>query len=107
MNYFWGNVFEYFKERRLGAVFFGTLLAFIGALVGGAIVYQVAGGFNLFQYWPFALVGTGLLLLALIWRGFRQMRARHLNRYKSSPLSRDERAKARSKLKTKPTPKSS
>lgn len=103
MNYFWGNLFDYFKERRLGAVFFGTFLAFIGAMVGGVMVYQIAGGFNLRQYWPFALVGTGLLLLALIWRGFRQMKARRFNRYKSSPLSRDEKAKARSKLKTKPT----
>jgi hypothetical protein len=105
MNYFWGNVFEYFKERRLGAVFFVTLLAFVGVMAGGVMVYQIAGGFNLLQYWPFALVGTGLLLLALTWRGFRQMRARRLNRYKSSPLSRDERVKARSKLKTKPTSK--
>ena len=107
MNYFWGNLFDYFKERRLGAVFFGTLLVFIAAMVGGVMVYQTAGGFNLLQYWPFALVGTGLLLLALIWRGIRQTRTRRLNRYKSSPLSRDERAKARSKLKTKPTLKSS
>jgi MFS family permease len=107
MNYFWGNVFEYFKERRLGAVFFGTLLVFLGAIVGGVMVYEILGGFNLLQYWPFFLVAIGLLLLALIWRGFRQMRMRRLNRYKPSPLSRDERSKALSKLKTKPTFKSS
>ena len=35
------------------------------------------------------------------------MRAQRLNRFKTSPLSRDELHKARSKLKTKPTFKSS
>jgi high-affinity Fe2+/Pb2+ permease len=107
MNYFWGNVFEYFKDRRLGAVFFGTLALFIGALALGGMLYQIAGGYNLLQYWPMMLPGIGLVLLALVWRGVRQRRAQRLNRYKTSPLSRDELAKARSKLTTKPTFKSS
>ena len=41
MNYFWGNVFEYFKDRRLGVVFFGTLLVLLVPLIVGAILYQV------------------------------------------------------------------
>jgi hypothetical protein len=103
MNFFWGNVFEYFKDRRLGAVFFGTLAVVIGMLMLGLFF----GGFNLMQDWTLLLPGAGLMLLALIWRGFREVRARRLNRYKPSPLSRDEKAKARSKLTTKPTFKKS
>ena len=40
MNHLWDNVFEYFKERRLAAVFFGTLLGLIGTFIGGAILFQ-------------------------------------------------------------------
>ncbi len=98
MNYFWGNIFEYFKDRRLGSVFFGALAAVLGILVLVAIFYQ-----NLLNNWPVVLVAIGLPLLALIWRAFRDVRARRRNRYKSSPLSRDEKAKARSKLKTNST----
>ena len=101
MNYFWSNVFDHFKERRLAAVFFGALALVVGLLLLGTAF----GDFR--QDWPMILPGMGVLLLAFIWRGVRQMRARRLNRYKTSPLSRDERVKARSKLKTKPTFKSS
>jgi len=98
MDFFWGNVFEYFKERRYAAVFFGTLSALIVTLVAGAILYHVVGEFHLLEYWPYALPGVGLLLVALIWRAWRQARAQRLNQYKISPLSRDELTKARSKL---------
>ena len=98
MNYFWGNVFEYFKDRRLGSVFFGTLAVVLAILVLVAAFYKY-----LLENWQIVLSVIGLLLLALIWQGFRQMRMMRLNRYKSSPLSRDEKVKARSKLKTQPT----
>jgi hypothetical protein len=102
MNFFWGNVFEYFKDRRLGSVFFGSLAVVLVILVLVAAFCQ-----NLLRDWPVVLAAIGLVLLALIWRGFRQVRAKRLNRYKSSPLSRDEKTKARSKLITKPTFKKS
>jgi predicted tellurium resistance membrane protein TerC len=98
MNYFWGNFFEYCKERRNASIFIGTLAVFFGLLVAGVIIYQVADGYNLLQYWPFALLGFGLFLSVLVVNGIRQARSRRLNRYKSSPLSRDELRKARSKL---------
>ena len=98
MNYFWGNIFEYFKDRRLGSVFFGTLAVVLGILVLVAAFYK-----TLLESWRIVLSAIGLVLLALIWRGFREMRARRLNRYKSSPLSRDEKVKARSKQKTNST----
>lgn len=94
MNFFWGNVFEYFKDRRLGAVFFGWLVAVFAMLVLGIIFYR---------FWPFVLTAFGLWLLVAIVREIHRWQARQRNRYKSSPLSRDELAKARSKLKTNST----
>ena len=98
MNYFWGNIFEYFKDRRLGSVFFGTLAVVLGVLVLVAVFFQ-----NLLHEWPVVLTAIGLVLVALSGAAFGEMRAWRLNRYKCSPLSRDERAKARSKLKTNST----
>jgi hypothetical protein len=98
MDYFWGNLFEYFKERRTAGVFFGTLMVFLGAIILGVIIYQSTDVSHWLSDWPLILPGLVLLLSALLWRWFRRRRARRLNRYKSSPLSRDEWAKARSKL---------
>ena len=58
-------------------------------------------------YLPDALPGGGVFLLVWVVLGIRRMRARRLDRYKSSPLSRDELSKARSKLKMKSTFKNS
>lgn len=107
MNYFWGNVFEYFKDRRLGAVFFGSLAALLVTLAVGAILYRVVCAYELQRYLPAALPGIGVFSVAWIWRRISRWRARRADRYKSSPLSRDEKAKARSKLKTQPTFKKS
>ncbi len=95
MDFFWGNIFEYFKDRRLGSMFFSILAVVLGILVLVAVFFQ-----NLLSEWPVVLGAIGLVLLALIWRGFREIRAQRLNRYKSSPMSRDELNKARSKLMT-------
>lgn len=100
MDFFWNNVFEYFKERRYAAVFFGTLLAMIGALLLGTILYAIADGLHLLEYWSYMLLGIGLLLAGLMIRSFLRGRAARSIRYKSTPLSRDELTKARSKLKT-------
>lgn len=92
MDFFWGNVFDYFKERRLGAVFLASLAMVIGLLLLGTV-------FGNFPWaWPMFFTGLGIMLLVLIWRAIRQARAGRSNRYKSSPLSRDELRKARSKL---------
>jgi cobalamin biosynthesis protein CobD/CbiB len=99
VNFFWGQVFEFVRERRNAMIFYGTLAVFLAVPVLGAI----AEGYHWLQYWPYALPGLGLLLLALVWTGLRQRRTRRLNRYKSSPLSRDEMIKARSKLTSKKT----
>ncbi|MDR3460273.1 MAG: hypothetical protein P4N60_22825 [Verrucomicrobiae bacterium] len=98
MNFFWGNVFEYFKDRRLASVFFGTLLALIGVLVAGVIFFQVICAYNFQDYLIYAVPGVALIFVALIGQAMAQARARRRDRYKCSPLSRDELRKARSKL---------
>jgi hypothetical protein len=101
------NWFDYFKDRRFVPIFFITLVVlFAGPLVIG-IIFQAADCYDLLKYWPFASSVLGVCLLVLIGRSIAEARARRHNRYQSSPLSRDERAKAQSKLKTKPTFKSS
>ena len=103
MNSLWGNVFDYFKERRSAAIFFVAFAVALGVIFLGTILGQAANALNLMQYWPLSLPGFGLLLLAFAWRVVRQQREQRGNRYKSSPLSRDEWVKARSKLATKKT----
>jgi cobalamin biosynthesis protein CobD/CbiB len=100
MDYFWGNLFEYFRERRTSGLFFGTLLAFLGGAIVWGIFYEATNGCPwLMDHWPALLAGLGVLLAACLVRSFRRARrARRLNRYKSTPLSRDEWVKARSKL---------
>ena len=89
MNYFWGNIFEYFRDRRVAGVFFRTLLILIVLLAAGLL-------FREFLVYVLPAV-AGVFLFRT---GFAISRAwaRRRNRYKSSPLSRDELSKARSKL---------
>lgn len=98
MNYFWGNVFEYFKERRYAAVFFGTLAALVGTIALGALLIELIYAYDMERYLIYALPGLALLFSALLGRSLAQARARRRDRYKISPLSRDELTKARSKL---------
>jgi hypothetical protein len=96
-----GNLmFDYFKDRRFAPIFFVTILMLTGAIL---LLKDVPLGFQL----EYALPGLMLLLAAFLLREFRQIRADRRNRYKSSPLSRDEKTKARSKLITKSTFKKS
>ena len=98
MNYFWGNVFEHFKERRYAAVFFGTLMAMGGLLIAGLISYQVICAYHLEDYLVNSLLAVALISMGWIGRRIARARARRRDLYKISPLSRDEVSKARSKL---------
>lgn len=98
MNYFWGNVFEYFKDRRYAAVFFGTLAALVGTLIVGSILYSVVCAYELQDYIVYSLPGVAIVLFTWIGSGIAKARARARDRYKISPMSRDELNKARSKL---------
>ena len=103
MNFFWDNVFDYFKERRYGAIFFGSLGMFFVVFMVGTILFQVFHTDELQEYLDYVLLAVGGLFVIWIFFGIRRLRARRWDRYKSSPLSRDELSKARSKLRTKQT----
>jgi cobalamin biosynthesis protein CobD/CbiB len=91
--FFWGNLFEYFKERRIAGMFFGTLLWLLLLLIAGVILYHIMGQ-NIVYLLP---VGAGLFLLWLV-RAFLRARERWRYRYKSRPLSQDDLKKARTRL---------
>jgi hypothetical protein len=94
MNSFWSNLYDSFKDRLYGGLFLSTILAFIASLVLGAVI----GFFNLQIYFPYMLLGIGLLVAIQIWRCLRRARAERKKRLQHSPLSRDELRVARSKL---------
>ena len=98
MSYFWRNLFEYYKERRLAALFFGALMSMGALLAVGCILFQVIRAFDLEGYRVYVLPVLALILCVWIGRGISRERARWRNRYRSSPLSCDELSKARSKL---------
>jgi len=98
MNYFWGNVFEYFKDRRIAGIFFGTLMVLTGLLLAGAMLVETIGLDHLQTGLVYSSPVAGGLFLLWIWRSIARARARNRDRYKISPMSRDELRKARSKL---------
>jgi hypothetical protein len=98
MNYFWGNVFDYFRDRRIAGVFFATLMVLLLLLAIGAILFQTVGAENLRTGFEYSLPFLIALFLGWIWRCIARARTRSRDRYKISPLSRDELRKARSKL---------
>jgi hypothetical protein len=98
VNYFWSNLFEYAKERRNATLFLVSFALLPLVLLLGFFAWKAALALDLAAHWPLAIPGIGLIAFALVrWR-IRQRRLRRLNRYKSAPLSRDEKTKARSKL---------
>ena len=98
MNYFWGNIFDYVKDRRFVPVFFITLGVLFGVPLAVAVLVGTTNIKDYFQYWPVMLsVVVGGLVIS-IFRNVAQARAQRRHGYKVSPLSRDELSKARSKL---------
>jgi len=78
MNSFWSNLYDRYKDRRYAALFLATLVALVLS--------------------PILLPVMGLYGLARGWSAFRLARSNRRNKLRYSPLSRDELAKARSKL---------
>lgn len=95
---FWGNIFDYFKERRSAGIFYAVLHALIGIAIGGLILYEVIGPDNFRICLDYSLLIVALAMLAWTGRTIARARARWRDRYKTSPLSQDELAKARSRL---------
>jgi hypothetical protein len=98
MNNSGSDWFEFFKDRRFVPVFFITLLVIFGVPLGMGILVGATSLGDYLKYWPvMAGVFAAWLLIGVV-RAFAQVQARRRNRYKVSPLSRDELNKARSKL---------
>jgi hypothetical protein len=98
MNSIWNNLYDKFKDRRYGALFFASLASVFGLLLLAVILEQIMGPANVQEYFLQALPVAGLLAVALIWRAVRRARAQRHKRFAREELSRDEINKARSKL---------
>lgn len=101
MNSFWNNVYDDAKDRRYGALFFITLLGCFLSLFIGALVAAIKQSDFFDEYGQVLLLVGAILALLLIWSVIKWGRARKWRKehIKYSRLSRDELAKARSKLK--------
>ena len=101
MNPFWDNIYDDAKDRRYGALFFTTLLGCFLSLLIGALVAAIKQSDFLDEYGQVLLLVGGIPALLLIWSVIKWGRARKWRQehLKYSALSRDELAKARSKLK--------
>jgi biotin transporter BioY len=103
MNSIWNNLYDKAKDRRYGALFFSSLVAFFVVFLLGALIYKILSGID---FGPFDLqarfleLAPGILILttALVWRGIRRVRAQREKNFRREELSRDEIRKARSKL---------
>jgi uncharacterized membrane protein YfcA len=104
MKSFWEESYDSVKDRRYGMLFFATLLVFFGAIILGAAICAIMGA-NIFQEFVLpTLPGVAILLVALGWWCIRRMRKRRQERLRYATLSRDELAKARSKLRNNSRP---
>ena len=95
MNSLWSKLYEATKDRRYGTLFLGTFLGLLGLFAASLLFGAWIGWGNYIK--PF-LLAAGVLILAISWRLIRHARQPNRNRLKLAGLSRDELAKARSKL---------
>jgi membrane protein implicated in regulation of membrane protease activity len=97
---FWSNIYDDYKDRRYAALFFASLLTFLVSLGLGAAFAAVATlYFNV--VFPIVALIAFISVMSLVWMAWNWVRGwkRHEERLKYPALSRDELAKARSKLK--------
>jgi len=94
----WEEFYDSVKDRRYGMIFFATLLLSLGVFVVGAIIYSIARPDKFQEFVLPALPGVGICLVAVSWWLIRRLWKRQQEELKYAALSRDELAKARSKL---------
>ena len=104
MKSFWEESYDSAKDRRYGILFFSTLLVFVGALVLGGVICGIVDPNSFREFVLPVLPCAGVFLIALTWWGIRRARKRRRERLKYAALSRDELAKARSKLRNEKMP---
>lgn len=97
MNFLWDDVFEFFKERRRAFLFVATIFLFIFLPLAGTILHEILGPEDFREFLKYAIPVLGGVLALWIFAVARRLLA-PTGRYEPSPLSRDELAKARSKL---------
>ena len=96
MNSFWNNLYDRHRDRRYATIFLVAILTFFGLAMTVVFLYFHAPELKvaLIDLLP----GLSILVGALIWMVVRRVRKPRKNPPGFSPLSRDERHKARSKL---------
>ena len=104
MKSFLAESYDGDKDRRNGMLFLGTLLGFVGTVVLGGIIYSIIGADNFKTYVVPALPGIASLLALLGSISVRRAWKRRRERLENAALSRDELAKARSKLRNSMSP---
>jgi hypothetical protein len=101
MDPFWENAYNDDKDKRYGALFFTALVGCFGSVAVTALIAGITASEYAADLLPAALVVVGIAvatLFVLVFRWFRGGKGRH-DYLKNATLSRDELAKARSKLK--------
>lgn len=103
MDSFWQNAYDEEKDKRYGALFFVTLLVIFGSLGILGLVAAITSSEYAVDLGPALIVCAAFLAVALVWAVSNWIRGRKRcqEALKYSALSRDELAKARSKLKKK------
>ena len=104
MNPFWNNAYDNDKDRHYGTLFFVTLLLVLGTVL---IFGLLTTSMNSYQLQDVCIVALPVVILAIIlfcWRWIHVERKKQKDRQKYASLSRDELAKARSKLKSQMKP---
>jgi hypothetical protein len=96
MSSFWNSLYDRHKDRRYATIFLVAILTFFGLALTGLFLYLHAPAFNVpLRY---VLPGMSVLIAALTWMAIRRARGPRKSPSAFSPLSRDEKHKARSKL---------
>jgi membrane protein implicated in regulation of membrane protease activity len=106
MNSFWTKIYDDCKDRRYGALFLVTVFICWGLLIAGMAISAITGSNHLQEFLMALAPGIIIFAVAAVASGWRWIRGRKRRReqLKYSALSRDELAKARSKLKNQMKP---
>jgi hypothetical protein len=101
MNPFWNNLYDDAKDRRYGTLFFTVFLVLLGVVVLAFFLRANLDDEELREICFGLGPALGMVTAAFLWRWIRAARRNRREHLKYSSLSRDELAKARSKLKTR------
>jgi uncharacterized membrane protein YqjE len=95
---FWSNIYDEVKDRRYGALFFSTLLTLFVSLGIMALIGALTNGVGLVPALFLFAIPFAVAMVCAVSSCIRAWKYRD-GSLNSSTLSRDELAKARSKLK--------